>query len=516
MTMIPQHYRPFATALFGAFMGTLGAQLVSGGLSDIQGGLAMSPDEARWLTTVYSAAELATIPAALLTAMALSVRWLSVLAATAFALASFAGTYVASGDHLILARIVQGMGAGCLTPLAFMMTFRTFPPSLGRTLGLSLFALATTYPSAAGPWIAAQLIESGGWRTLFAFQAVAGAATVLLAWRFHPRDPHALPSLKSIDWPGYLALAVCAVALAVFLTQGNRYDWFESPMVRGAALIAVLAVAAFLWMEDGRPRRVIDLSLMTRRPNFGWSVVLNLFFRFGLLGAGMVMPQMLATLQGYKSLQVGDLMLWTAIPELAMFVVAYWLARRFDPRWSVAASFALFAAACLLNADLTTLTAADQFRASQVLLAAAQPLFIVPLLVIAVDGVLPQEGPSACTFFNGSRSLGQMAGTAILETLVTKREHFHSNVLAEKAQLYLGAFNDRIDKVSQLFARREVDDALAAARASSSVASAVRKQAYALAYGDTFLVIGVVLLIAIPAVLLLPRLFNPSAKNEAA
>ena len=100
------------------------------------------------------------------------------------------------------------------------------------------------------------------------------------------------------------------------------------------------------------------------------------------------------------------------------------------------------------------------------------------------------------------RNLGGAVGTAMLGTVLTKREQFHSNIIGQSVTLYRDAVRERIDHLTQYFLAHGVTDpAVAQHKAIATIGAAVHRQALIQGFSDTFVVIGTVL--AIAAVVLL-------------
>ena len=88
-------------------------------------------------------------------------------------------------------------------------------------------------------------------------------------------------------------------------------------------------------------------------------------------------------------------------------------------------------------------------------------------------------------------------GTAILATIVTKREQFHSNVIGSDVTLFRDSVRERLNELTAYFVSHGVSDPAAARReAIVALGNVVRKQATIMAYADTFAVLGVLLLLA--------------------
>ena len=95
------------------------------------------------------------------------------------------------------------------------------------------------------------------------------------------------------------------------------------------------------------------------------------------------------------------------------------------------------------------------------------------------------------------RNLGGAVGTATLATILTKREQFHSNVIGQSVTLYRDEVRDRIDALTNYFLAHGVAGLDAAHnQAIVALGAVVKRQALIMAFGDTFAVIGVLLVMA--------------------
>jgi DHA2 family multidrug resistance protein len=100
------------------------------------------------------------------------------------------------------------------------------------------------------------------------------------------------------------------------------------------------------------------------------------------------------------------------------------------------------------------------------------------------------------------RNLGGAFGTALLATIVTKREQFHSDVINSSVTLLRDAARQRIDDLTAYFMSHGVSDPAAAQqKAFVALGEIIRKQAMIMAYSDTFAVLGGLLLLAAALIL---------------
>jgi DHA2 family multidrug resistance protein len=117
-----------------------------------------------------------------------------------------------------------------------------------------------------------------------------------------------------------------------------------------------------------------------------------------------------------------------------------------------------------------------------------------------------ENAGSASALFNMMRNLGGAIGIAGLQTLLTKREQYHSNVLMQSVSVFEQATRTRLDQLTHYFMNHGViDRADAAHRAYVAIGHIIQKQAYILAFSDTFYALGAALIVALVAGLLLKK-----------
>jgi DHA2 family multidrug resistance protein len=197
---------------------------------------------------------------------------------------------------------------------------------------------------------------------------------------------------------------------------------------------------------------------------------------------------------------------WTGLPQLLLIPLVPRLMNRIDPRLVIVVGFALFAASNFMNVHMTADYASDQLLWPNVVRAVGQALILTPLSVVATAGIEAENAGSASGLFNMMRNLGGAVGIAMLQTFLTKREQFHSNVLTQSVSILEQATRARIDQLTHYFMAHGVADPAAAShRAVVAIGHVVQKQAYVMAFSDTFYLLGAVLIVALAASLLLRK-----------
>jgi len=178
----------------------------------------------------------------------------------------------------------------------------------------------------------------------------------------------------------------------------------------------------------------------------------------------------------------------------------------------IGAGFALFAASNFMNIYMSADTAADQLLWPNVVRAIGQALVLAPLSAVAAAGIEPENAGSASALFNMMRNLGGAIGIAVLQTFLTKREQFHSNVLNQSVSLFDEATRVRLSQLVQYFLQHGITDpSTAANKALLAIGSRIHLQAYTMAFADTFFLLGAALVLALVATLLLKKAAHVSA-----
>jgi DHA2 family multidrug resistance protein len=451
-----------AAAILGAFTAILDIQITNSSLSDIQGALGASPEEGSWISTAYLMAEIIVIP---LTGWLGSIFGLRRYLATNTAL--FIGFSIAcalstSLTEMIFFRAGQGFTGGVLIPTAITIV-RTRLPKSQQGVGIAFFGLTATFAPAIGPTIGGWLTDNLSWHYIFYLNLL----------------------------PGPLALALQVIVQAAWL--------------------AVIGIAGFIVREFIAAKPFINLRVLGNRSVGGGCLLMTVLGAVSF-GSIYVIPVYCAQIQGYNAEQIGYVVMWSGLPQLLLFPAMPFFMKRFDPRILIVVGTLLFAASCFINVDLTHDVGMDQLILPQLLRAAGQPLFTVPLSQISTAGLPPRDTADASALSNMMRNLGGSIGIATLSTMIERREHFHFSVLAEAMTQNAMLTQQRLGAMAVAMQAHVIDPIAARAQALNLIAGQVRREAYVMAYSDAFWIVGVGLIVSLVAITLLrkpPRVAGP-------
>jgi MFS transporter, DHA2 family, multidrug resistance protein len=487
-------------AMIGAFMAILNIQITNASLLDIEGGIGTGVDNGAWISTSYLIGEIIVIPLTDYLSKVFSFRRYMIANTVLFPIFSIACAFTHDLGSMIVMRGLQGFAGGILIPMAFTMVLTKLPKSQ-QPIGLALFALSVTFAPAIGPTIGGYLTENYGWQTIFFINAAPSAVMVIMLALTLEREPMRLSLLKEGDWAGIITMAIGLSALQTVLEEGNKDDWFASPFIFRLAIVAVVFLTAFVAIELTVRNPLVRLRLLKRR-NFGIGVLVNVLVGFALFGTVYVLPQYLGQVQRYNAEQIGNVLAWTGLPQLLLIPLVPLLMKRYDPRYVGFVGISIFAASCFMNITLSPDTAGDQLLIPNIARAIGQALVLTPISSITTAGIAPSEAGAASGLSNMLRNLGGAVGTAMLATVLTKREQFHSNIIGQSVNLYREEVRQRIADLTNYFQSHGVSDPTAAHhQAIMALGNIVKRQALIMGFSDTFAVIGTVLAIAAVALL---------------
>jgi MFS transporter, DHA2 family, multidrug resistance protein len=488
-------------AMIGAFMAILNIQITNASLLNIEGGIGTGVDNGSWISTSYLIGEIIVIPLTDYLSRVFSFRNIILIFATLFAAFSVACAFTHDLPSMIAMRGFQGFFGGVLIPMAFTLVFTKLSKAQ-QPIGLAMFSLAVTFAPAIGPTIGGYLTENYGWQTIFYVNVVPTAVMVTTLYFTLERAPMQLFLLREGDWFGIATMAVGLAALQSVLEEGNKDDWFGSPFIVRLAVIAAISLSLFIYNELVVEKPLLRLRLLTQW-NFGIGTIASVFLGFALFGSVYLLPAYLGQVQHYNAEQIGNVLAWTGLPQLLLIPLVPKLMQRFDARYIAIAGLLLFATSSFMNIEMSLDYSGDQFFFPNIVRAVGQALTLAPLSALSLGSVAPQDAAAASGISNMMRNLGGAIGTAVLATIVTKREQFHSNIIGQSVDLGREEVRQWIAQVTDYFIAHGVTDPSGARhQAIIALGNSVKRQALVLGFSDTFAVIGLVLILAAIAIFL--------------
>ncbi|MFJ6043060.1 DHA2 family efflux MFS transporter permease subunit [Brachybacterium paraconglomeratum] len=337
-----------------------------------------------------------------------------------------------SVEMLIVARVVQGLGAGMMTPQTMSMITRMFAPQR-RGQAMAVWGATAGVASLVGPVLGGLLVDGPGWEWIFFVNVPVGVLAIALVFRNVPRFPR---RSHSFDLLG-VALSATGLFLLVFgIQEGDSYDWGTitdslviGPVdtgvpvtVPGMILAGVLVLAVFvLWQGVMRREPLVPLSLFRDR-NFSVANVAIAMMGATVLSFAIPTTLFFQQVLGMSPTQAALMTAPSAVLSLVLApLVGRWMTSH-DPRPLALIGFASLAGgllwlALLMAPDASVLVLLLPF----VLIGIGNACIWGPLSLTATRNLPPSQAGAGSGVYNEMRQVGSVLGSAGIATLMADR-----------------------------------------------------------------------------------------------
>lgn len=346
-----------------------------------------------------------------------------------FAIVTFLiGSFLAGASQnmtqLIATRALQGLGAGGLMALTFVIIGDIVPPrERGRYQGY--FGAVWGLSSVAGPLLGgffsdhAQILGITGWRWIFYINIPFGIASLLITSAvLH------IPKVKrdhTIDYLGAILMvtSVTLVLLSVSI-YGPQYGWSDSRTL-ALLFIGLILTVVFLYWESKTKEPILPLSLF-KNHTFSLTSALGAVIGAGMFGAIVMLPLYLQVVKGYSATSAGLKLIPLMLGIVSTSIVSGKLITKHGhyKRFPIMGT-ALMTIGILAMTRLEIDTPYWQISIYAILVGAGLGLSMQTIVIAlqnAVDFKDMGVATSSNTFF---RSLGSVFGTALFGSILTNR-----------------------------------------------------------------------------------------------
>lgn len=340
---------------------------------------------------------------------------------TVFTLSSLWCGLTGSVEGLILARVLQGLGAALMTPQTMAIITRIFPAER-RGQAMSLWGATAGVAMLVGPLLGGVLVDGLGWEWIFFVNIPIGVLGFALAVRLVPSLP---THPHRFDWLG-VALSGLGMFLLVFgLQEGHEYDWgqvtgFVSvPLLIGGGLVVMAGFV--LWQARNTAEPLVPLGLFRER-NFSLSNLGIGTISFAYTAMGFPLMLYAQLVRGLSPTESALLLVPMALMSIAL---APWLGRltdRLHPRTITATGFVVAGLALLwLALALSPDVAYWQLAVPLGLMGAGSAGIWAPLSATATRNLPEHLAGAGAGVFNATRQVGAVLGAAAIAVLMDAR-----------------------------------------------------------------------------------------------
>ncbi len=504
------------TTVSAAVMELVDTSIVNVGLSEMAGSLGATIEDISWVITSYAIANVIIIPMTGFLADYFGRKNYYIFSMILFTVASYLCAESNTLEQIILWRFIQGIGGGALLSTSQAILFDAFTPK-DRPIASGLFGMGVVLGPTLGPTIGGYLIEHFSWHMMFLVNIPIGIVATLLAYTFVEKKvgEGRHRSQMNIDYIGILLLMAGIGCLQFVLERGEAEDWFSSSTIRICAVVAVVGIAAFIYRELTIDQPVVNLSVMKNR-SFAFTTIFTFVAGLGLFTSVFVYPVMAQRVMGYTALETGLSLLPPTLAGVVMMpVMGRLMSKGISPIPFTIVGFSLFAVYAFLSASVSPDVGRWGFFVPLLIRAFGISMSQLPLINQAVAGLEPIQYASGIALNNMIRQIGGAFGIALANNYVSLQYAQHRSDIVSKLTPGSPALTERIEAISNAMIAKTGDATTALDKAYKMIEMTVDKQAYFLAYQDTFRLVGIFFLAVLPLAFFL-KVKKKEQKNDPA
>ena len=476
------------------FMEVLDTTIANVALRYIAGGLSAPATDSEWVITSYLAANAIILPISGWLAVRLGRRNYFLLSIAVFTLASALCGTAASLDALIASRVLQGLAGGGLQPSSQGILLDAFPPEKQGT-AQTIFGVAALLAPVVGPTLGGYITDNYGWRWIFFLNVPVGLLALFMC-NAVVADPEYLKAEQArrrtqrlgFDTLGLCLLSGTMVCWEILLSKGQEWDWLGDPFFRVQTLLVlfVLCLAGLIRREVRVVNPLINFRTLSDR-NFRACCII-IFCAFGLLYANTTtLPGLLQSLFGYDATTSGLVLSPSGIfAILALVIIGRLLAQGVDARYLMAVGLLTLATGSYWMSRLNLAISPWQVVWPRVVVIVGLSMLFAPLNVAAFLYIPKELRGAAVGLLALLRNEGGSVGTSMAQTILERREQFHTLRLNEGLDSLSPAVHQFLAQTQALFLRYTGDAPLSQHMGLQALEQLRNQQALSLAYFDVF------------------------------
>jgi len=494
---------------FGTLMGAIDSSIVNVALPQIRGAVGATIQEITWITTGFAMATVIVMPLTAFLGRFFGQKRVYLASLLLFVAGSALCGMARTLPQVVLFRVIQGLGAGALQPTEQAILRQTFPPK-EQGMAMALFAMAVMLGPAIGPTLGGYIVDNYHWSWIFFINLPVGLLGFLMVTRFvhEPDDIReanraaAAAQRRNLDWQGIAFLATGLAALQYVLEEGQQDDWFDSRLIVGLSLVAVVGLAAFVWRELTAPAPAVNLRLF-RDPVFTSGTLVGSVMFAMLMASMFLLPVFMQELLGFTATQSGLALMPRVLVMMVTTPFVGKIYNRVSPRLLVGIGVVMVSAGSFALGRITLQTTSAGIVEAILIQGAGFAFLFVPLTTAALSNVARARLSDATGLNSLLRQIGGSVGLAIFATLLSRdavqaRHAVVAHFTAERPEVMA-----RLSQLQGFFASKGYDATSAKGAALRALDGVAAQQSMVLAFEQVFHLAGIVFLAVLPLLLFL-------------
>lgn len=503
----PQGFAKFIiviTTITAAVMELLDTTIVNVALNQISGALGATIEDIAWVITSYAIANVIIIPMTGFLGEYFGRKNYYLGSMILFGIASYFCGMSESLWELVFWRFIQGIGGGALLSTSQAILFDAFEPE-DRPMASGFFGMGIILGPSLGPVLGGYLVDNFHWSDIFLVNIPICIIAVVLTVVYIDRKEGEGANRRNmeIDYLGIIFLMITVGSLQFMLEKGESEGWFDSKFINICAGLFVAGLAAFIYREIHIDQPVVNLKIF-KNQTFTMSSIFTLVGGFGLFTSVFVYPIMVQRINGLTPTETGlSLMVPTFLGVFLFPMIGRYLSKGGKPLPFMIAGILIYIIFGFIGGESTSDMGRWDFFPMQMLRVIGVSFLQMPLINQAVAGLKPNEYAAGISLTNMIRQLGGAFGIAVANNYATTRAAQHRSDLLSNITAENPLFQQRWQGLSQTMAQKTGQLIESGNIAYKQIDLMITKQAYYLAYLDTFRLVSIIFILIFPFVFLI-------------
>lgn len=399
---------------FALFMIMLDNTVVNVALPSIQRDLGIGLTELEWTVNAYALTFAVLMLSGGKLADFFGRRRVFLLGLAIFTLSSLICGLATSGETLIGARTVQGIGAALMMPATLSIISATFPPHQ-RGMAIGIWAGVSAMALAIGPLIGGVITQHIDWSWIFFLNVPIGILGLVVG-RLVIQESRDTSADQRLDFPGLVTSAIALFALTFALIEANAYGWGD-PVIVGLFALSAVSFAAFLWLEAHQRSPMLDLALF-RSSTFAGANVVALLVTLAMFGVFFFMSLYMQNILGYSATETGAVFLPMTILIILIAPLAGRSSDRIGSRFLMTAGMSCLAVSLVVFSRLGLDSSFWDIFPGLLVGGFGMALVMTPMTAAALGSVPVEKSGVGSGVLNTFRQVGGALGIAVMGAIV--------------------------------------------------------------------------------------------------
>lgn len=475
------------TSAFCALMANLDISIINAVLPIIQGEFGTSMLEGVWISTSYLVAEIIMIPLAAWLMQVLGLKRLLFVSILTFLFFSLMCGFSTNLSTMIIGRIGQGMAGGIMIPLS-QSILRTQLPKKQLSVSMTIFGSILLLGPLIGPYIGGALTEIISWRYAFFINIPICLMLLFFIKLSLDKEIHEERTTTPIDWLGIIGIILFLGGLISFLSVGKILQWFDSTLVFLLFITFNIGLIFIVLSQVQNRAPILNLKLFNNL-NFIIINIVGFFMGLILYCITYLLPQFLDIIPNNSPVQIGVLLLYSAIPSLFLIPIMPKILEIANKYILIMIGLTAIAISCFLESNISIDSIDQNFIFTQILRGFGQVLVMIPLTQLAITSVPIKNTSDAAGMYNTIRNIGGILGLTILSLFYDVQKTENAKLISENITENSIIANHRIKILIDTYKLKSSDYGQAHLQALSAINESIERQAIVVSFSNIFYIL---------------------------